>query len=177
VFASCNVANQVLGTYQLTQCKYAYKSIAGLSLGGVQVQNNPLAAAGLLTAFASPNGTLPLDFTLNLDVTNPGAQTALLNGLNYILEIDGNEMTQGVVNNQIQIGAGQTNNLPITMGFDLKQVLKGQSLESIKNLAFNFAGIGSGSSQVTVRLKPNFLVGGTVIPAPSYIPVSFTLKK
>ncbi|GHT00955.1 hypothetical protein AGMMS49525_00480 [Bacteroidia bacterium] len=169
------MANQVLGTYQLTQCKYDYNSIAGLTLGGVRVQNNPLAAVGLLTSFTSPNGTLPLEFTLNLDVTNPGIQTAFMHGLSYILEIDGTEMTRGVLHNQIQVNAGQKTVLPIAMAFDLKQVLKGKSLESIKNLAFNFAGIGNASSQVTFKLKPNFLVGSAVIPAPNYIPVSFTI--
>jgi hypothetical protein len=63
------------------------------------------------------------------------------------------------------------------MGFDLKKVLSGESADAIKNLAFNFAGIGSGSSNVTVKLQPSFTVGGQVITSPSYIPVSFKLNK
>jgi LEA14-like dessication related protein len=120
---------------------------------------------------------LPLNFTLNLDVSNPGVQTALLNGLGYILEIDGIEMTQGFLDRQLQVGSGAKAVLPINMAFDLKKVLSGKSLDAMKNLAFNFAGIGGGSSAVTVRLKPNFTVGGKTISAPSYIPVSFTLNK
>jgi len=184
MFFSCDVAKQLASTYALTQCKYIFQSITGLNLGGINLQNvnsisslNPLSAANLLAAFASPNGSLPLNFTLNLDVTNPGIQTALLNSANYILEIDGMQMTQGSVNQQIQIGSGQKATLPIAIGFDLKKVMSGQSLDAIKNLAFNFAGIGSGSSNVTLKLQPSLMVGGTPLSSPDYIPISFTLNK
>jgi hypothetical protein len=184
VLFSCDITKQLAGTYNMTQCKYEYSSISGLSLAGVNLQGvnslssvNPISAANLLAAFASPSGSLPLDFTLNLNVTNPGLQTALLNGLSYILEIDGIEMTQGIMSKQFQVGSGEKTVLPISMAFDLKKVLSGQSMDAVKNLAFNFAGIGSGSSSVTVKLKPSFIVGQQTISSPSYIPVSFTLKK
>ena len=182
-FQSCDVAKQLVGTYALTQCKYDYNSISGLTLAGINLQNvsnisslNPLNAANLLAAFSSPSGSLPLSFTLNLDVSNSGAQTAILNGANYILEIDGLEMTQGLFNQQLQVQSGGRSMLPIAMAFDLKKVLNGQSLDAIKNLAFNFAGIGNSSSKVTVKLKPSFLLGGSVVSLPDYIPVSFTLN-
>jgi LEA14-like dessication related protein len=134
--------------------------------------------AKLVTAFSSPSGTLPLNFNLNLDVTNPNPQTALLNGLSYILEIDGLEMTQGVMQRQIEVaGGGGKSVLPINLAFDLKKVASGQSMETLKNLIFNFAGIGSNPSNVTFRIKPNFTIGGNTISAPAYIPVSFTLNK
>jgi len=181
---SCDVAKQLAGTFALTQCKYIFKSIAGLSLAGIDLQNinsisslNPFAAANLLAAFASPSGSLPLNFTLNLDVSNSGAQTAILNSTNYILEIDGIEMTQGLVNQQLQIESGGISTLPISMAFDLKKVLSGHSLDAMKNLAFNFAGIGDATSNVTVKLKASFMVGGKPVSAPDYIPVSFTLNK
>jgi hypothetical protein len=184
LFASCDVAQQIMGTYNMTQCKYEYKSISGLTLAGINLQDvnhisslNPLSAASLLGVFMSPEGNLPLSFTLNLDVSNPGLQPALLNGLAYILEIDGIEMTQGNLNHRIQVASGGKSVLPIQMSFDLKKVLSGKSMESIKNLAFNFAGIGSETSSVTIRLRPSFIIGTQTINAPSYIPVSFTLKK
>ena len=185
LFSACDVAKQLVGsTYALTQCKYDYNSIAGLTLAGINLQNvnsisslNPLAAANLLSAFSSPSGSLPLNFTLNLDVSNSGTQTAILNSTNYILEIDGIEMTQGLFNQQLQVASGGKSVLPIAMAFDLKQVLSGQSLESMKNLAFNFVGIGNATSNVTVKLKPSFLIGGNVVSLPNYIPISFTLNK
>jgi LEA14-like dessication related protein len=100
-----------------------------------------------------------------------------VNGVAYILEIDGIEMTQGLMNAPFRVGAGEKTVLPINMSFDLKQTMSGQALNAIKDLAFNFVGIGEGASNVTVRLKPNFSVGGRIISSPAYIPVSFVLKK
>ena len=180
-FQSCDVAKQLVGTYALTQCKYDYNSISGLTLAGINLQNagstlNLANSASLLSAFSSSSGSLPLSFTLNLDVSNSGAQTAILNGANYILEIDGLEMTQGLFSQQLQVLSGGKSMLPIAMAFDLKKVMSGQSLDAIKNLAFNFAGIGNSSSKVTVKLKPSFILGGNAVSLPDYIPVSFTLN-
>lgn len=182
--SSCNVAQQVAGTYALTQCKYDYNSISNLQLVGVNLQNitslsslNPLSAASLVAAFTSSSKSLPLNFTLNLDVNNPNTQTAILNGLAYILEIDGQQMTTGVLNDQLQIAPNQTTKLPISMSFDLRTVMSGQSLEAIKNLAFNFSGIGNSSSNVTIKLQPSIRIGNQTIKSPTYIPISFTLNK
>jgi LEA14-like dessication related protein len=181
---SCDVVNQIAGAYTMTQCKYEYRSLTGLSLAGINLQNvsslsslNAVSAARLLAAFSSSSQSLPLAFTLNLDVSNPNTQDALLNGLSYILEIDGIEMTQGSLSRQVQVAAGGQSVLPVELAFDLRQALSGRSADAIKNLAFNFAGIGDAASNVTFRLKPTLKVGSQTIAAPSYIPVSFTIKK
>ncbi len=183
IFFSCDVAKQVAGsTLSLTQCEYKYNSISGLSLAGVNVQNvtslsslNPLTAASLVSAFTK--SSLPLQFTLNLDVKNPGTQVAALSGLQYILEIDNVQMTEGLLNQQLSVPAGGTSGLPMTLSFDLKKVLSGQSADAVKNMAFNFIGIGDTPSKVTLRLKPSMSIAGQQITSPVYIPVSFTYGK
>ncbi|GHT62712.1 hypothetical protein FACS189451_07710 [Bacteroidia bacterium] len=184
IFTACDVAQQLAGAYNMTQCKYAYNSISGLTLDGINLTNasglsalNPLTLAKLVSAFSSPSGNLPLNFTLNLDVTNPNPQAALLNGLSYILEIDNVELTQGVINRQVEIAGNGKSVLPLVLGFDLKKTASGQSLDALKNIIFNFAGIGGNPSNVTFRIKPNFTIGGNTFTAPAYIPVSFTLNK
>ena len=176
IMYSCDVAQSVLGTYSLTQCEYKYNSISGLSLGGVNLSSNNVAssALALATLFTGSNSTMPLQFTLNLDVKNPGVQTALLNGLQYVLEIDGIQMTTGSVDSKLQVASGATSQLPINLNFDLKQAMSGKSADAIKNLAFNFAGIGSEATKVTFKLKPALSIGGQQLQSPAYIPVSFT---
>jgi len=93
------------------------------------------------------------------------------------LAIDGMEMTQGLMKQQIQIGAGKKALMPISMSFDLKKVMSGQTLDAMKNLAFNFAGIGNSSSNVSLKLKPSFVLNGSTVTAPDFIPISFTLNK
>jgi Late embryogenesis abundant protein. len=179
---SCDVAKNVAGTYSLLQCEYSYNSISGLSLAGVNLQNinsisslNPLTAASLLGAFSQQS--VPLQFTLNLNVKNPNHQAAILNGLQYILEIDDIEMTTGAVNSQMQIATGQIAQLPVTIGFDLKKAMKGETADAVKNMAFNFVGLGDRSTRVTLKLKPNLNIGGQLLASPIYIPVSFTYGK
>lgn len=180
VLFSCDVAKQTAGSaYSFTQCEYKYSSISGLTLGGVNLQNvnslsslNPLTAAGLLSAFSG--NSLPLQFTLNLNVKNPGTHQAALSGLQYILEIDNVQMTEGAVNQAFSVPAGGNSVLPVAMSFDLKKAMSGQSADAVKNLAFNFAGLSNTASKVTLKLRPSMMIGGQSIISPVYIPVSFS---
>ncbi len=184
LWTSCDVAQQALGTYNLFQCKYQYNSIANLNLAGVNLQNakslsslNPLSVASLIAAFSDSKKSIPLQFTLNLNVTNPNAQPAILNGLQYILEIDNQEMTTGAVDSRMQIANGQPAQLPININFDLRKAMSGKTGDALKNMAFNFVGLGEQATNVTIRLKPSLAVGGQIIASPAYIPVSFTYGK
>jgi LEA14-like dessication related protein len=184
IFSACDVAKHLAGAYNMSQCKFSFNSIAGLTVDGINLSNinslsslNPLTLTRLISAFSSPSGSLPLNFTLNLDVSNPNAQPALLNGLSYILEIDNIEMTQGAIQQQIEVAGNEQKILPLALGFDVKKIASGQSMEAMKNLIFNFAGIGNNQSNVTFHIKPNFTFGGNTFSAPAYIPVSFTLHK
>lgn len=51
-------------------------------------------------------------------------------------------------------------------------MLSGESLESIKNLAFNVAGQGAHSTRITLKLKPSIMVMGSPLAYPDYFTVS-----
>ena len=172
IMFSCDVAQSVAGAYSLTQCKFDFNSISAISLGGVKMDSNNLVSSALAVTTLFTKNTLPLQFTLNLDVKNPGTQTALLNGMQYILQIDGIEMTTGGMDTRLQVAPGQTGLLPVQLNFDLKQAMSGQSADAIKNLALNFVGIGSEPTNVTFKLKPAISIGGQQLQSP-FIPVSF----
>jgi hypothetical protein len=183
ILFSCDVAKQIAGSaLAFSQCQYSYQSVSGLTLAGVNLQNvsslsslNPLTAVNLASALTSK--TLPLQFTLNLNVKNPNAQAAALSGLQYILEIDDVQMTQGALNQAVQVPGNGTAILPVSMAFDLKSVLSGKSADAVKNLAYNFTGLGDSPSKVTFRLKPSMNIAGQTIVSPVFIPVSFTYGK
>ncbi|MDR0232148.1 MAG: hypothetical protein LBI82_08530 [Dysgonamonadaceae bacterium] len=174
VMFSCNVGQSLLGAYSLTQCKYDFNSISNISLGGVNVGSDNLVSSALALASIFTKSSIPLQFTLNLDVKNPGVQTALLNGLQYILEIDGIQMSTGALDSKIQVAPGETGKLPLNLSFDLKKAMSGQSADAIKNLALNFVGIGSEPTKVNFQLKPSFDIGGQLMQSPAFIPVSFS---
>lgn len=115
-----------------------------------------------------------MNFTLNLDVKNPNATVAALNGLQYIISIDDVQFTTGQVNQALNIAGGASQTLPLNICVDLATLMSGNSKTAVQNIAKNFIGIGSDKSNVTVQIKPTFMVGGRAITSPMYIPVSFT---
>ncbi len=174
--SGCDVTKDLASAYNITQCKYSYKSISGLTLSGMNLSNG-LSVTNIPKITSILSGTansIPLNFTLNLDVNNPNQTQALLNGLQYIISIDDVQFTTGVVNQSLNIKAGETKVLPLTIGVDLATLMKNESKSAVQNIAKNFIGIGSEKSNVTVQLKPSFSVGGRLVTSPVYIPVSFS---
>lgn len=176
-FAGCDtLGSSLMGAYNMTQCEYNYKSISNLTLSGMNLSKG-ISAANLPAIISLLNGnasSIPLNFTLNMDVKNPNQTAAAFSGLQYIISIDDMEFTTGQVNQSMNIASGTSQNLPITIGVDLATLMKNNSKTAVGNIAKNFLGIGSEKSNVTVQLKPTFMVGGTPITSPVYIPVSFS---
>lgn len=175
ILNGCNVSKELAGAYNLTQCKYEYNSISNLSVSGMNLSNG-ISAANILKLTSILSGqasSIPLDFTLNLDVQNPNQSNALMHGMQYIISVDDIQFTTGSVNQSLNIAAGAKQSLPLTIGVDLASLMKSNSKSAIENIAKNFLGIGNSQSKVTVQLKPTFMIGGTPITSPVYIPVSF----
>ena len=177
LFFGCDVAKQqATGMYNMVKCDYSYNSISNLSVAGINASNglsllNIPKITSLLTGSAS---SIPMDFTLNLNVKNPNEGNALLNGMDYIISIDDVKFTTGTINQSLNIAGGQTQVLPLTIGVDLATLMKGESKSAVTEIAKNFLGIGSKQSKVSVQLRPTFKVGESRIASPIYIPVSFS---
>lgn len=175
LFSGCDVAKQVGGAYNMVNCKYEFNSVSGLNVGGIDFsQGLSLANMAQATNILSGRATsIPMDFTLNLDVTNPNQSAALLNGLDYILSIDDIQFTTGSLSQRLNIPAGDKAVLPLTIGFDLTSLLKGETKDAVLNITKNFIGIGQEKSNVSLQIRPTFLIGEYAVPSPAYIPVSF----
>lgn len=175
-FIGCNVTQEFSGAYNMLNCEYNYKSLTGFSVAGVDVSKGVALTdiPKVTSIFATNASTIPLDFTVNVDVTNPHRTAALLNGLEYILSVDGIRFTKGTVNSPITIKAGETQTIPLTMNTDLAILVKGKSKDAVLDIVKNLTGISSKQSQITVQLKPTFMVNKTPIASPTYIPISFS---
>jgi len=175
--SSCDSVQQGLkSTYNMINCEYKYKSISALSIDGINASNGlSLTAIPKITSILSGNASsIPLDFTLNLDVKNPNESAAMLHGMQYILSIDGIQFTSGSLNQSLNIASGQSQTLPLRIGVDLATLMRSNSKDAIVDIAKNFVGIGSKKSEVSLQLKPTFMIGNTPISSPMYIPVSFS---
>jgi len=174
---SCDsVQKSLSSTYNMINCEYNYKSISGLSVSGIDVSKGlSITSIPKITSILSGTASsIPLNFNLNLDVKNPNQSAAMLNGLQYIISIDDIQFTTGSVNQALNIEAGQSQTLPLSIGVDLATLMKSNSKDAVVDIAKNFIGIGNKKSNVSVRLKPTFMVGNVPITSPVYIPVSFS---
>jgi LEA14-like dessication related protein len=128
-----------------------------------------------ITSILSGTATsIPLNFTLNVNVKNPNESAALLHGLQYIISVDDIQFTTGSINQTLNIASGQTQTLPLTIGVDLATLMKNNSKDAVTKKKKNFLGIGSKKSNVSLQLKPTFMIGNTPVASPMYIPVSFS---
>ena len=177
LLGGCDVLEQAGQMASLARCEFRLKNVDQLRLAGVNIQQvNQLSEltfmdAARITA-AATGGNLPLNFTLNVETKNPNTSIAGLNRLDWILLIDNIEMVSGTNEQNIQIPAnGGTSIIPLTIGINLKEALKGRSADAIANFGLNLAGAGNKPTRITLKAKPSIMVKGRSIAYPGYITV------
>ncbi len=175
VLSGCNVAKDLGGAYNMIQCKYDYNSISNLKLAGMDFSKGITASNALqLTSLLTGNlSSIPLNFTLNLDVTNQNQSAALLHGLQYVLSIDNVEFTTGQVDQALNIPGGGKQMLPVVIGFDIATFLKGETKDAVTNIVKNIVGVSDKKSNVSLQIRPTFMIGGYPVTSPVYIPITF----
>lgn len=178
IFTACDVLNQVQQMATLAKCEFRLSSVDQLRLAGVNIQqvkqlsDLKVMDAAKITTAAISGGSLPLNFTLNVEAKNPNSAIAGLNRLEWTLLIDDIEMVSGVNDNRVQIPAnGGTAVIPLTIGVDLKQALKGKSADAIANFGLNLAGAGNKPTRITLKAKPYISVGSQTIAYPGVLTV------
>ncbi|MDR1781343.1 MAG: hypothetical protein LBR50_11560 [Tannerella sp.] len=176
MLTGCDLAQMLQSAYNLKNCEYKYHSISNLKLSNTSLSGAPsaLEAIQLLAALNGLSSSLPLDFTLNLDVHNPHETTAGFSALDYIIAIDNIEFTNGSLNQAFSVGSGDTQVLPIRIGVDIVKLANEHSKDAVIKIVKNFIGIGDSSTNVSVKLKPSFNMGSKIVQSPVYLPVDFS---
>ena len=176
MLSGCDITKGLQSVYNMTSCEYRYNSIANLTVANMNLSNgiSALQIPQILAILSGSAKSIPLAFTLNLDVHNPNLTQAAFQALQYIIQIDDVEFTTGRLTQPFSVGAGETSQLPIHIGVDIAALISKNSQSAILNIVKNFIGIGAEKSNVKVHLKPTFKVGDSQITSPVFIPVSFT---
>ena len=175
---SCDIAKQLGGAYNLSQCKYDYNSIDNIEIAGVKLgKSQSLSIANIATLSTILAGgslqTIPFTMVLNLDVLNPNEKAAYLNGLDYEIELNNMEFANGQLDVPLRIEPGKTAVLPLSIGIDLKNLMNRYSKEKVSTEMSRFLGVSPGETKVSVKLWPKVLIGDVPIKSPTYIPVTF----
>lgn len=174
--AACNVTKDLENAYNLKDCKYTYRSISDVRVNNESL--NLVSGAKLLAQLSSGKSisSMPLQFTLNLNVENPNASAAAFQAMEYKVAIDSLDFTEGSVNEPFSVNAGETKTLSVGIGTDVGRLFSGPSRGAMIGIVKNLIGWESKEqSTVTVQLRPTFNVGGVPVTSPLYIPVSFKI--
>ncbi len=177
-FSGCAPAvKQIKELVAFSKCQFRMVSVEKTTLaafalqGGQIIDIEPYTLMNLQQAYTA--GSLPLQFTLNLEVKNPNAFPAGMNRMDWILLLDNNQVASGMLEPSMEIPPNNgTKTFPLVVSFDLVKALSGKTLDSMVNLAMNIAGKGTWPSQVTFQVKPGILIEGQMLEYPGYVTVS-----
>ena len=173
----CSAGRQVAEIGQFVRCEFRLHSIDNIRLAGVLMGNkssyNDLTMSDLAQiTSAMISGKLFLTFDANLQVRNPNESLAAMNRMEYIILIDGSEMTRGMLDWRIEVQPyGGITSFPVGIQIDLLNVLSDKSGKAMTNFALNLSGKGGEPSRVALKLKPTIMVGSRYIEYPGYITV------
>lgn len=163
------------------KCKFRYTNITKTQVAGVDVTKvmnyKDLNFADAAKVGANVvQGKLPLNLTINLQVTNPNKELAALNKLDWIAFIDNKELVNGVLNQRVSIAPGETATLPLTVNADLIQAFKGESKDKIPTYAFGLADASGKPTRMGMKVRPTIMVAGLSFTYPGWITLSQDFK-
>lgn len=173
IIAGCSALS---GLTNFAKCNFDFNSVTDVSLCGINVNTKKgIKDFGVTDALKLANAitskSFPLSLNVNVDVKNPNATTARLDGFDYILWIDDVKMTAGSMTKQVSVGANQKVMMPIGFTIDLLDILKSESRDKLVSFGCGLATNNADASRVKLSIKPYFTIGGSVMKFPSYITI------
>ncbi len=182
VLSSCDVLNQLSQIQSFSKCEFRLKSVDNIKLAGVKLDNkNTWKDLGFMNiasiTSALTRSDFPLEMNINVQVKNPNARQASLNNVDWILILDGVEMTRGTLNKRISVPAnGGVGSMPVGIRINLKEVLKNSSGDALIRFGKNLLGMDANPSKITMKVKPRMDVLGVQVEYPGYITLSQSFK-
>lgn len=161
----------------LSRCEFRLSGVKDVTLAGVNVQDiqsigDVNLADALVIYAAAGSSDLPLSLSVLVDVRNPNPNNAALTKADWILLIDGHEITRGTYEERVVIPAyGGIATFTVPVQANLKEVLAGESQLAMINLGLNLANMGGQASRITLRAKPYIMVRSRLISYPGYIDI------
>ena len=178
--ASCTVLQQLTQQMSemetLTKCEFNLDNISDLSIAGIKLSNvtngdiSVLDVANLAKAFATKS--IPLDMNVNIDITNPTMKAAAMNTMDWICEINGKEIVNGVNTEKYTIDANSTAKVPLKVATDIYTLFSEGGLDALKTFVKTLAGNDT-DSNIALKIKPSLNIGSTTWQYPDF----FTINK
>ena len=174
----CGINKQAQQIKALEKCTYKITSADEITVGGTDVKKlfegqeiNLASLPGL--AFGLLRQDVPLKARLNLEVKNPSGDDAAINQFEYKILINNADLAEGVVNQEVNVPAGQSTVVPVNMVVNLypfvsNSKVMGQITEFMK------AGKNGGAEKkglLTLKIRPSIKVGNSLVKYPGFITI------
>ena len=128
---------------------------------GVSLSSLPGLAMALLTK------DLPLEATVNLQMSNPTSTVTKINEFKYLIEMGGKPLFEGSVNENINLAQGQSMVVPLSFRANLFGVAKDKGIEQVLSDIFT----RKSDAFLALKIKPSVKIGGKNYFYPGYITV------
>ncbi|MCA5004592.1 lipoprotein [Sphingobacterium bovistauri] len=129
--------------------------------GGVSLNSLPGIAMALLTK------DLPLEATVNLQLSNPTSTLTKINEFKYLIEMGGKPLFEGSVNENINLAQGQSMVVPLSFRANLFGVAKERGIENVLSDILT----RKSDAFLALKIKPSIKIGGKNYFYPGYITV------
>lgn len=175
LISGCSVLSELTA---FTKCEFRYDSFQDARLCGIDVSNKSSLSdfsfsEGNRIASSLIQKKLPFYMTINVEVRNPGANTASVSSMEWIALIEDMEVARGQVDQTIEVAAnGGSSMIPVQVGADLVDYLEGDNPSTMLDFALNLMGAGNGSTRVFLKIKPSVKAGNKQIQYPGYFTIS-----
>ena len=176
LFPGCSILSELTA---LTKCEFSFHSAQNPSVCGIDISNRRSYSDfglmdGQVIAGNLLKGTLPFGITANVEVMNPGVNTAAVNSIEWIAFIDDIQVAQGTVTDRIEIAPGGGKSMiPVRIQADLFDYLEGDNPSTMLNFALNLVDAGNQPTRLSMKIKPSVVIGGQSV----YYPGFFTITK
>lgn len=180
-FSACDASRQANALNTLSKCKYELVGIDSLFLAGADIndmiKNRQLDISRLPgIAFSFLNQQLPLNASLQLEITNPTRNLAGIREFQYIIMIDDEEMIEGTSDLPIAVEGNSKAIVPVEINANVyKLVNNSNNLQKFLNLIDASNSQTIEPIQITFKIKPTISLAGKAIDYPGYINIRKTL--
>lgn len=174
---SCGINKQAQQIKALEKCDYRITDATDITIAGTDIRKlidgksvNTLSIPGI--ALGMLRKDIPLRAKLNLEISNPSNNLAAINDFDYIVLINRQEVFNGSVIQSVNIGAGQTTQVPVQVNANIYQFLTDNKM--LNDIGTFIGGATNGSEKkglVTLKIRPSIKVAGGLVKYPGYITI------
>jgi hypothetical protein len=179
--SACSLGKQKSALKNFENCQIEIVGISSLQVSGTDLtpllQNQSLdlkRLPGLAMGFLA--GSLPLNTTLKVQITNPTRRIAGVKEFEYKLAVENHELLSGIWDEPIEVPPGETLVVAVPIQTDIYPFVRDQQVLQ-KIMGFFQAGEAQDPVSLTLQLKPTLELGNKKVAYPRFIRFERKLTK